>query len=465
MNEVPIQQYYALPYDRWEGYEAERQELLAYLQDEGRERRLPDRRRAREPGQRRPLQHPRRRRRRRTPGILDVDHRPDRDRDLRARDQRHRRATRARAPLVHDLFFKPQPPNGVGMQCAAMDQFSYAQVEVTKSRLTVDLLDANDQPVLDTGDSTDARRAALRAGRDPEAVAGRADRGALSRRRRRRRPLRELLHQGDPAGRRRGRSGSATRSTSAPARSSTGSLWFTLFDADAPGPRATKLTVRRARGRRPRRRLHRGRRRAAGARARARRARDRRAMSVAWELEFEHGAGGVSPPALRVPLPGRRCRRRSSSRPHPTPASRARSRSTASGSSSTVAGDDRPQLGRRARRALDLDPGERAFAAPTAGSTPALGRIKVGPMTTPWIGNAMLQPRRRAAPARRLRPHPLDQDRRGADRAASSSSAASEIKVRGRVALGAAQLRRLGLRRSRGGPSTTRSTARSPTSS
>jgi len=32
-NEVPIQQYYALPYDRWEGYEAERQEVLHFLQD------------------------------------------------------------------------------------------------------------------------------------------------------------------------------------------------------------------------------------------------------------------------------------------------------------------------------------------------------------------------------------------------------------------------------------------------
>ena len=30
-NEVPIQQYYALPYDRWEGYAAERQELLNFL--------------------------------------------------------------------------------------------------------------------------------------------------------------------------------------------------------------------------------------------------------------------------------------------------------------------------------------------------------------------------------------------------------------------------------------------------
>ncbi|MEA2426781.1 MAG: alkaline phosphatase, partial [Thermoleophilaceae bacterium] len=31
MNETPIQQFYALPYDRWEGYEAERQKLLTFL--------------------------------------------------------------------------------------------------------------------------------------------------------------------------------------------------------------------------------------------------------------------------------------------------------------------------------------------------------------------------------------------------------------------------------------------------
>lgn len=32
-NEVPIQQYYALPYDRWEGYETERKALLHFLED------------------------------------------------------------------------------------------------------------------------------------------------------------------------------------------------------------------------------------------------------------------------------------------------------------------------------------------------------------------------------------------------------------------------------------------------
>ena len=32
VNEVPIQQFYALPYDRWEGYEAERLKLIHFLQ-------------------------------------------------------------------------------------------------------------------------------------------------------------------------------------------------------------------------------------------------------------------------------------------------------------------------------------------------------------------------------------------------------------------------------------------------
>ena len=33
MNELPIQQYYVLPYDRWEGYEAERQQVLRELRN------------------------------------------------------------------------------------------------------------------------------------------------------------------------------------------------------------------------------------------------------------------------------------------------------------------------------------------------------------------------------------------------------------------------------------------------
>jgi phosphodiesterase/alkaline phosphatase D-like protein len=34
VNEYPIQEFFAIPYDRWEGYAAEREELLAFMRDE-----------------------------------------------------------------------------------------------------------------------------------------------------------------------------------------------------------------------------------------------------------------------------------------------------------------------------------------------------------------------------------------------------------------------------------------------
>ena len=45
------------------------------------------------------------------------------------------------------LFFKPQPPTGLGMRCAAIDTYSYAQVTVTARTLTVAALDATGRPV------------------------------------------------------------------------------------------------------------------------------------------------------------------------------------------------------------------------------------------------------------------------------------------------------------------------------
>ena len=39
--------------------------------------------------------------------------------------------------LVDTAFFTPPPPGGVGMQCSILDQFSYGQVKVTGSRLTI----------------------------------------------------------------------------------------------------------------------------------------------------------------------------------------------------------------------------------------------------------------------------------------------------------------------------------------
>ena len=46
-------------------------------------------------------------------------------------------------------------PVGIG-RSAAIDQFSYAQVEVSKTQMTIDLLDSTTAAVLDTGDASSA---------------------------------------------------------------------------------------------------------------------------------------------------------------------------------------------------------------------------------------------------------------------------------------------------------------------
>ena len=56
MNEMPIKQFYALPYDRWEGYEAERQKLLTFLRDNVKNVVFLDHRRARHAGNGRPAE-------------------------------------------------------------------------------------------------------------------------------------------------------------------------------------------------------------------------------------------------------------------------------------------------------------------------------------------------------------------------------------------------------------------------
>ena len=161
-NEVPIQQYYALPYDRWEGYEAERQKLLRFMRDrvEGAvflttdvHANLVNDARFNTLGSG-GVQNS---------GILDVTSGPVATANY---SQEINGATdnESAGPLIQAAFLKPQPPAGVGMQCAATDQFSYAEVAVSRAALKIDLLDRRDQPVLDTGDSLQAG-SALRADR------------------------------------------------------------------------------------------------------------------------------------------------------------------------------------------------------------------------------------------------------------------------------------------------------------
>jgi alkaline phosphatase D len=161
MNETPIQQFYALPYDRWEGYAYERVQLLNSLQS------------------------------------ANVDHLVFLTTDTHASFAnvvRYRTLNNDSAPsnapatptdspyqdfitgpvatkpfaqeiddttgkagngvLVEKAFFKPQPQSGVGMACAQGDLNSYAEVTVTSGTLKVDYKNENGGPVMDADGTT-----------------------------------------------------------------------------------------------------------------------------------------------------------------------------------------------------------------------------------------------------------------------------------------------------------------------
>jgi alkaline phosphatase D len=149
MNEVPIQQFYALPYDRWEGYAAERTKLLTFLKANVKnvvflttdvhanfvnDARL----QTFEPGGVVDS------------GILDVTTGPVATRSF-SKEIDEATGTAGSGDAITKAFFKPPPPDGVGMSCAAPDVFSYGQVDVTRKRLTIKLKDTAGKPVVDSG--------------------------------------------------------------------------------------------------------------------------------------------------------------------------------------------------------------------------------------------------------------------------------------------------------------------------
>jgi alkaline phosphatase D len=156
MNETPIQQFYGLPYDRWEGYAFERVELLNQLQRRGvsnllflttdthaafanvvRARTLPN--------DVAPSNAP--------AGPTDTPYQDfiigpvatnpfwDEIDEITGEP--------GSGELLSRAFFKPDPPNGVGMACAQGSVFSYAEVTVSKSQVEVAYKDEQGQPVLD----------------------------------------------------------------------------------------------------------------------------------------------------------------------------------------------------------------------------------------------------------------------------------------------------------------------------
>jgi phosphodiesterase/alkaline phosphatase D-like protein len=148
LSETPIQAYYALPYDRWEGYVHERQELLRYLRDNVKNVVFLSTdvhanlvndvwiRGFEEGGS---IERS---------GILEVTTGPvatmSYNKEINATV-----GSDAVGPGVNTLVFKAPPPQGVGMQCAQIDQFSYGQVSVTGPRLTIALKQLDGSPVTD----------------------------------------------------------------------------------------------------------------------------------------------------------------------------------------------------------------------------------------------------------------------------------------------------------------------------
>ncbi len=144
VNEVPIQQYYALPYDRWEGYAAERDRLLRFLQESVKNvvflttdthGNLINEVRFRTLGAA-PA----------SAGMWEIVTGPVATNTF-AKEIDRFLGTSGAGTAIGALFFKPPPPNGMGMRCAALDVYSYAQVTVTARKLTVAPRDVKGRPV------------------------------------------------------------------------------------------------------------------------------------------------------------------------------------------------------------------------------------------------------------------------------------------------------------------------------
>jgi phosphodiesterase/alkaline phosphatase D-like protein len=141
---VPIQQFYAFPYDRWEGYEDERIKLLqaaaarrnvVFLSTDAHGNFVNDARlRTLEDGG--PVNS----------GVLDFAIGPVATETFA---QKMDRATgrQGAGQIVEAAFFRPQPPDGLGMRCANVNAYAYAEVEVGSKSVRVTPKDSSGNPL------------------------------------------------------------------------------------------------------------------------------------------------------------------------------------------------------------------------------------------------------------------------------------------------------------------------------
>ena len=145
MNEVPIQQAYALPYDRWEGYAAERREVLQFLREKVKNvvflttdthATLAGDARLQTFEEGGPLDS----------GILEVVTGPAATMTLYKEVGKLTGILNV-GDLLTKLFFK----DALKMRCAQIDAYSYAQVSVTGARLTITPKGIDGKPLRDFG--------------------------------------------------------------------------------------------------------------------------------------------------------------------------------------------------------------------------------------------------------------------------------------------------------------------------
>ena len=156
VNETPIQQFYQLPFDRWEGYAAERTKLLddltgvknvVFLTTDTHANLIGEvRKQTLEAGG--PI----------GTGMWEVVTGPVATNSYAKEIDAALGGKPGFGDLVTSLFLKPQPPLGIGMRCAATDVFSYSEVKATATTLTVTPKTATGAPVFE---KTGARCAPL----------------------------------------------------------------------------------------------------------------------------------------------------------------------------------------------------------------------------------------------------------------------------------------------------------------
>lgn len=146
VNPEPMLQLYALPYDRWEGYAAERARVLEVLRSVRNVVLLTTDMHAHVIGEIRtdtfapggPV----------GTGVWEVVTGPVAT-NTYAREIDSFLGAPGFGAVVTGAFFKPEPPRGLGLRCAQTDTYGYAQVTVTSTTLTVQPRTASGGIVID----------------------------------------------------------------------------------------------------------------------------------------------------------------------------------------------------------------------------------------------------------------------------------------------------------------------------